>query len=70
LTRDDPTSISAELDSLTEEMVTGEVGNFRYLIHPEGNGTWTVRDDMTGKVVGEPHDDKAAAITAALDLNQ
>jgi hypothetical protein len=66
----DPTSFAAELDAFTEELVTGEVGNFRYLIHPEGGGTWTVRDDLTGKVVGEPHDDKGAAIEAALDLNR
>jgi hypothetical protein len=70
MTSDDPTSFAAELDAWTDEMVTGKVGNLRYLIRPADGGKWTVHDTAADDaVIGGPHSSKDAATAAALDLN-
>jgi hypothetical protein len=70
LVADEASSFAMELQTLTEEMVTGEIGNLRYRIRSENDGKWTIRDAAADdEVIGDPHQGKGAAITEALRLN-
>src|SRR3954470_5539420 len=62
-------TFASELAALTEEWLTRDIEDFRYLVQPDPDG-WTIRKKDTGRIVGEPHTLLRDAIREAIRLNR